>query len=1121
MKLFIKRNSDGMNAKHCFCFIITLLVSIISCRKKDNGTNTIPLFTKLPSTETGINFINKLEYDDDFNIYKYRNFYNGGGVAIGDINNDGLLDVYMTSNMHHNKLFINKGNFKFEDITDKTGCGGTKSWATGVAMVDVNGDGWLDIYVCNSGDIKGGNRANELYLNNGLPKNGANIPTFTEKATEYGLNDNGLTTHVSFFDYDKDGDLDCYLLNNSFKSIGSFNLQQNLRNTRDSLGGHKLLRNDGTKFTDVSEKAGIYGSVQAFGLGVVVGDVNRDGWEDIYVCNDFFERDYLYINQKNGSFKEDFENQFGHCTTASMGADIADINNDGLPDIFNTEMLPNDNRRLKTKTTFDSWNRYQYSKANGYYNQFAHNAFQINNGDNTFSDIAFATNMAATDWSWGSLMADLDNDGWKDVYVTNGIYQELTDQDFIQFISDENIMRSVISGDGVDWKKLIDAIPSEAIANYAFHNQGEIGKGLRFQNKALEWGLDEKSHSNGAAYADLDNDGDLDLVVNNVNMEAFVYRNESDKQLKNNHYLTFILRGEGKNSNALGTAITVKNQGQTYYVEQMPMRGFQSSMDYRPHLGLGNAAQVDSVIADFPNGKRLVLTHVKTNQILTLNQADAVPPAPKGGVIRPLFKDVTHEIVKVKHIENTFSDFDVERLLFLMHSTEGPRIAVGDVNGDGLDDFYLGGAQGQAGQLFVQKNGKFTPSLQAIFETHKQAEDIGCVFFDADGDKDLDLAVASGGSDAQFLGDRLYKNDGKGNFTYDPQAFSSDKNFATSVIRPADMDGDGDLDVFIGGRLIPNAYGKPVGGYILLNDGTGHFLGKTNEIAPALRDIPMITDATWTDIDGDKDLDLIVVGEWSAIKIFRNDKGKLSDLTQTDGLEKTSGLWNVVKPVDIDHDGDMDFVVGNLGLNSRFKATPQYPMTMYYGDFDSNGTSEQLICLFEGDKEYPCVLRHDLSSQMPIMKKKYLEYKKYADQTIQQILTAEQLSKAKRYAVNTLETGVAINESNGKFSFKPLPFQAQWSPTYAILSDDFDKDGQSDLFIGGNFFEAKPEIGRMDANYGLILRGSKNGFQAMPFSQSGMKIKGAVRDATKIKVGNKDLFFVVQNNDKMLIFNNL
>jgi enediyne biosynthesis protein E4 len=1097
------------------CFIAMIALCATSCnRNKEAVSNEPKLFTSLPSSQTKVTFRNDLRYDRDFNIYKYRNFYNGGGVAIGDINNDGLVDIYMSSNMNHNKLYLNKGNFVFEDVTEKAGVAGTKSWVTGVTMADVNGDGFMDIYVCNSGDIKGDDKENELFINNGNR-------TFTERAKEYGLADKGYSTQAAFFDYDKDGDLDCYLLNNSYRATVRFN--NNNRDVRDSLGGDKLFRNDGNNhFTDVSAEANIYGSLQGFGLGVTIGDVDRDGWDDIYVCNDFFERDYLYINQKNGKFKEVFEEQFGHCSAASMGADLADLNNDGYPDLFNTEMLPANNHRVKMKTTFDSWNTYQNYVHNGYFNQFTHNSLQMNNGDNTWSETAFLAGVGATDWSWGALITDLDNDGLKDIYVANGIYKDLTDQDFIQFISDDQVKKSIITEQGVDYKKLIDVIPSEALPNYAFKNTGNG----TFKDMAKAWGLGQPSFSNGAAYADLDNDGDLDLVVNNVNMEAFIYRNETDKVLKDNHFLKFEVEGAGLNTNGLGTKITLKAGNQLFYQEQMPMRGFQSSMDYRPNFGVGNLLEIDSIMIDFPNLKRMVLTKVKTNQTLKVKQIEATLPT--------LFinKNTTllvedNDLIDFKHKENTYSDFDVERLIFQMNSTQGPKIAVGDVNGDKKDDIYVCGARGQSGALYVQSNDKFVLMQNADFQRDTIYEDVTATFFDADGDGDLDLFVGTGGSEVPKdllnlsypMEDRLYLNDGKGHFTRKMDAFGKGKPFATGVARAADFNGDGKMDLFVGARLIPAKYGAKTGGYLLQNDGTGVFNGVTPDFAPELKDIGMITDALWVDTDGDKDLDLVIVGEYMPVTIFENQNGKFKNVTAAAGLGKSNGWWNVIKAADLDGDGDLDFVVGNHGLNSRFHADEKHPLSLYYGDFDKNGTSEQLICTYEGENSYPCVLRHDLVGQMPIFKKKFLEYKKYADKTIQEVLTPEQLAGAKKYEAFNLQTAVMINNGKNQFMVKNLPMQAQYSPTFGVEIADFDGDGLLDILTGGNFFESKPEMGRYDANYGTVLKGDGKGhFKSVDFKVSGLKWRGQVRDIVAVTVGHQRKWLVAQNNDKIRAF---
>ena len=1108
-----------------FLLLIMAALAAVRCKNKSGEPDSDQtLFSLLPSSETGIGFRNDLVYDREFNIYRYRNFYNGGGVAIGDVNSDGLPDVFFSSNMGQNKLYLNRGKLKFEDVSEKAGITGKGSWATGVAMADVNADGKLDIYVCNSGNPRSEektaqtfNRENELFINEG-----GDVPHFTDKASEFGLADRGLTTHAAFFDYDRDGDLDCYILNNSFRPIGSFDLRKNLRYSRDSLGGHKLMRNDDGKFTDVSEKAGILGSVIAFGLGVTVGDINHDGWDDIYVSNDFFERDYLYMNKGDGTFSEELEKQMRHISAASMGADMADINNDAYPDIFVTDMLPEPDRRIKTTTSFDSPDRFRYSNATGYYKQFTRNMLHLNNGDNTFSDIACLANAEATDWSWGALMLDMDNDGWKDIFVANGIAQDLTNQDYLMFASDPVIKQEIIGGGAVDFKRLIDSIPSEKVPNYAFHNQHN----LKFENKAVAWGLGQPSFSNGSAYGDIDNDGDLDLVVNNTNMEAFVYKNNTRELQKDNHYLKLELTGEGANTNALGARIFVRAGGQTFYQEQLPMRGFQSSMDPRPNFGLGNAANVDTLLVMWPSGKHTLLKNVKADQTLKLKAGEATagwPPIPwLQPATKPLLRQATVQMNPVwKHQENTFYDWDRDRLLFFQYSTEGPRTAVADVNGDGLEDLYFCGAAGQSGVLYVQKsNGTFASQPQTDFKTDAECEDTDAVFFDADGDGDQDLYVASGGNEAEplslQLADRLYINNGKGRFTRKKDAVPGEKPFATGCVAPADADGDGDVDLFVGMRLLPGKVGVPMGGFLLINDGKGYFEMTMPE---SLKNIGLITDAVWNDVDGDKDPDLLVAGEWTTLRLFRNDKGKLADISKDAGFGATSGLWKRIEAGDFNKDGRMDFVVGNMGLNSRLKAKTGEPLTLVFNDFDKNGQPEQILCRYNEGKLLPYVLRGDMMSNLPMLKKKYLRYDAYAGKTIEDIFTPEQRKDAITLEAEMLESVVLINLGGGKFEVRALPSEAQFAPLFGIATADLNGDGNLDILAGGNFLGCKPEFGHLDADYGTVLLGDgKGGFTAKRSRESGMQIVGEVRDVQSIMVAGEKVFVVSRNNDGILFF---
>lgn len=1100
-------------------FALSSLILIFILNSCSN--DAIRLFSLIPSSYTGITFSNDIKYSDRMNPYTNHGFYNGGGVAIGDINNDGLPDLFFCSNMGQNKLYLNEGNFRFQDITNSAGLDEDGLWSTGATFADVNGDGFLDLYLCRSFDYKANLRGNRLYINNG------NL-TFTERGGKYGLENFGVSTQAAFFDYDNDGDLDCYLLTNSNGPVGvGYDLIKDQRILRtDTIGGNKLYRNDGNHFTDVTTKAHIYSSSIGFGLGVTIADINKDGWQDIYVSNDYFERDYLYINNHDGTFTESLEKYIREISMFSMGADIADINNDGYPEIFVTDMLPHDESRIKTKTSFENWDKYQADLKSGYYQQFLRNVLQLNNGplynngkpEYYFSEISRFAGVEASDWSWGALIADLDNDGYKDIFVANGMYKDVTDQDFIQAIGEGKVQIQNI-------KQAMDSLSSTPLSNYAFNNNGN----LTFTNKAKEWGLDKPGFSNGSVYVDLDNDGDLDLLTNNINSEASVYRNNCEKVYPENKFLKIALEGSGANHFALGAKVTAYYNHTLSYQEEMPSRGFQSCVDTRLTFGLGNTNKIDSVKVEWPNGKKSVLKNVETNQQITIkeNQLPIInskfePAAPEEQ--RPkscIFTNSnTNYGINFIHREDDYDDFDEERLLFYMHSTEGPKIAKGDVNGDSLEDIYIGGAKGQAGALFTQtKSGNFIQTNQLLFNKDDIYEDEGCLFFDADGDKDLDLFVCSGGNERNDsdLNDRLYINDGKGNFSKSADALPSKKlSENSSCVDAADFDEDGDMDLFVGVRMQPEKYGYPCKGYILQNNGKGKFSDVTEQIAPVLDSTGMITDAKWFDYDRDGSPDLIIAGEFMPLRIFHNERGKLKEITTAIHFTHSNGWWNRLKICDINNDGYPDVVAGNHGLNSRIKASIEKPVSMYISDFDGYGSMKQILCAYNGGNQYPLILRHDLVSMLPSLKKKFFRYKDYAEKTMQNIFVPEQLSKALKLNAYLMQSSLLINDTHGGFILKELPVEAQFSPVYGIEVDDFDKDGKEDILLGGNFYQCKPEIGINDASYGTLLKGDGTGnFINVRMLYSNLCIKGAVRDITSLKCGAKKLAILTKNNDKV------
>lgn len=1080
---------------------LSIIILASSCQSKEDF-----LFELKSSSQTNIEFENNLIFDQDFNVYTYRNFYNGGGVSIGDINNDGLPDIYFTSNQSKNLLYLNKGDFKFQNITEISGVGGNRAWSTGVTMVDINADGFLDIYVCNSGDVEGDNKQNELFINKG-------DMTFTEEATKYGLADSGYSTHASFFDYDKDGDLDVYLLNNSYQAIGSFDIRRNERPRRDKDGGDKLLENQNGKFVDVSEEAGIYGSVIGFGLGVTVGDVNSDGWEDIYVSNDFFERDYLYMNNQDGTFSEKLTDALSSTSAASMGADMADINNDGFSDIFVTEMLPSDYERLKSVTTFENWDKYKYNVDNGYFHQFTRNTLQLNNGDNTFSEIGRLAGVEASDWSWGALLFDMDNDGLRDLFIANGIFRDLTDQDYLQYVSSEQVLMSIMSGEEVDYAKLVEIIPSRPVKNHAYINQGN----LTFKNEDRT-GLLMPSFSNGSAYGDLDNDGDLDLVVSNVNMPSFVYENHADKKESGN-YIQFDLKGAGLNTMAIGTNIKVNDGNSNYYIQQQPIRGFQSSMDLRPHLGLPSNSPVDIEIT-WPNGNISLLENIAVNQIISVSQTKTQKTNPKA--INPihskeLFKRLDNNL-EFTHNENLFIDFNRNRLLPHMLSTPGPKIINGDINGDGLDEIFVPGAKDSKSTLFYWNDQSLIQDDKFTLMNDFESETIEPLFFDADSDGDLDLYTANGGIEFSkfipYLSDEIYFNDGKGNFSQSELELpTNSKFFNSSTVEASDIDKDGDMDLFVGERLISDSYGVPGSGVILLNNGKGSFKDLTSINAPELEDIGMITDAIFVDIDNDNDEDLIVIGEFMGINILLNENG-IFRLSRSE-LSNYKGWWQSIQSGDFNGDGLLDLVVGNHGLNSRFSASKEFPIRLYVNDFDLNDQLDPVLTFKrENGKFYPYDLRHNLIDQIKPLKKVFPDYNSFRSASIEDMFSSDQLDESLKLEVNTLSSSIFINKGNGRFDFYELPQVAQFSPIYSLLLKDFDLDGDIDIIAGGNLYNAKPEIGRYDASFGLFLENDGKGKFEVPDSGYGFKIKGEVRS---IILSNSNLV-VGRNSDSIAIF---
>jgi enediyne biosynthesis protein E4 len=1103
------------------------ILLVISCNPTTKTAVEKPEFKLLKKDITGLEFENVITQSVDFHLFKYMYFFNGGGVSAGDFNNDGLVDLYFTSNMGSNKLFLNKGSFKFEDATEKAKVSGLSGWTSGVTTVDINNDGLLDIYVSQIGnfekikskksiaDVEDYDKIqerNQLYVCQGI-QNG--IPVYKDEAAKYNLDLIGFSTQAAFFDYDMDGDLDMYQLNHSIHANGTFGQRKDFEGTKHPFSGDKLMRNDDGKFIDVSVAAGIKSTVIGYGLGVATSDINQDGWTDIYIGNDFHENDYLYINQKDGTFKEVLTEQLLHTSRFTMGVDIADFNNDGLNDIFTLDMLPYEPFILKSSLGEDDYSAFQFKLGYGYNHQFARNNLQLNNGDGTFQEIGMFAGVHATDWSWASLFMDFDNDGHKDLFIANGIPRRMNDIDYANFVT---------SNPDQMWKKnhiateenleIAKKLPQIKIPNKFLKNTRD------FKFKDLEFAIEgnEPSYSTGAAYADLDNDGDLDVITNNIESEPFVYQNlAKESAAPTAEALTFKLKGTAQNINAIGAKVIVFKGKERLIYENFPTRGFQSSVPAGLQIGVGNTKDMDKVIVIWNDNTYQEVTNVDASKPMQLTWQAGLPVFDYASLkINSTaiadFEDITSKIgLSHLHKENPFVEFNRERLIPHMTSAEGPALAVGDVNGDGLEDFFVGSSKRENSALYIQTaDGKFMDKTPTSMTEDNVSEDVDAKMVDIDKDKDLDLVVATGGNEyrgtEKALMQQLYINDGKGNFI--KKTFPNIYMTASCVL-PADIDGDGDIDLFFGGRAVPWNYGITPSSYLLKNDGKGNFQPVQEE---SLEKVGLVKDGNWSDIDGDGDMDLVLAMEWDAITIFINNKGKFKKQT----INSDKGWWNFAVPYDFDGDGDVDILGGNLGQNAKLKPTEKEPLRLYVNDFDDNDQIEQVFTYYLGGREIPFANHKELTSQLPSLKKKYIYAKDFASASIQELFGAKKLKASLKLTANTMQSVYYENTGNMIFKATNLPSQLQWSTLESAYMDDFDGNGTKEVMLGSNFYDCNIEMGRYDSHYGNILsfdKGSK--MKVSPIGN--LKIKGQVRRIASIKIGNTRAYILAKNNDYLQV----